>query len=1174
MVMLQASSSLGGGNGSFNNSAIASGLAVNPDVVVDTINNNITNINIDADIDESDGSGGNGGGDIVEVPNVNDVLCGRGGNVNSHRGNEQFRALVEKRKRVYLTARFKREKRLIASSIVTEIRGMNPSGRFLTRKGNRDSGHWYDIGDEKARDKTSQALRENAPSIRAEIETEINQLRAETRRGGDDSHYNHVQSSSGTSSASPMVAGSKRPAPSYGAPLPPPHQQHAHYQASSSYAQQYYDYYYHYYGYGAPPPPPPPGYDGGGGTPPAPAPPPPTTTTAAAAPLPPPPLTSSPAGYPSQGAPAPAQYWAPPTDSAQVRNIGQGEGNGPSSMVLQQQQHDTQPSPSFAVGSGGVGINNTNKNVNQEDEDRRMALSLQQEENVKAFEDRNRRYGSDRRSSRSTAFCAPGCRPRLLNDNTAGYGNTTVHNNAHSGGGGGANHHHNHGDHPYTPSRKRPAMSASYYVNSNTPITMLRPTVLPSSTTNPSRDPSDTASLSSQYQQLQQQDNPPLSQEEMDHRIALRLQDQEAHAYIMAKDETARRTSRSNAYIPSSSGALSSSIASPFGGLESMVTSSLKAWTRGAQIAPFPGSGNGGAADSGIISNNIVKGSTSQNDMKVESNSNTTTTNIDFMMMEHQEDEDLIDEDDTNHHHGHDHSLSSLASARSRNNSNTVFSSGVGGGLPFKDDSDMLSLFGEGSTIIPPPSHNNNNNSTTGSYRRLRDTTPTRHKNMMMNSTFNDPNYTPIALEEEQHSQRSSHSRGSLSSSRVQQHNPSSRNSSSHNNSNNESSTSLLSQVANHILGTLGSPWAEAEATTSSSSTSKTANHSNQLQHQQPLSRPQRLVDRIHSFNSTIDATAGGIGGDMETEMGQETVIMEGRDEASMPPPHHRLINGVHHYRHNQDSNTHDSRNTNDMNNAIDWPAQVGCHSWIPETFGASASAFFGQYNEQENNAIQQHHQNHPDDNSLTRQNSYHRNDISPVNSLEMDLSQSSFHGSIGGRSSTRHNNHRQPGGVGGVGPANPSIFSVFDQKNVDPNPEDLLPNIGRTEMLQQVPSWERSLRSRSPLSLGDDDDDFDDSLIRVNSHDVKDRFVSLLANGGNNNEMQQQQQQHHTSNHHQHHQMPMMHQPPQQHQYHQEQNHHQIHHHQGHHVPLPPAQQQQVNRNMHDLDMDWEGDR
>jgi len=116
----------------------------------------------------------------VKEPHENDVLCGRGGSINSHPGNERFRDLVERRKRVYLTARFKREKRLIANSIVTEIRALNPPGHFLTR--DSKSGLWCDIGDEKARDKTSQALRENAPSIRAEIEVEINHQRAEMKR--------------------------------------------------------------------------------------------------------------------------------------------------------------------------------------------------------------------------------------------------------------------------------------------------------------------------------------------------------------------------------------------------------------------------------------------------------------------------------------------------------------------------------------------------------------------------------------------------------------------------------------------------------------------------------------------------------------------------------------------------------------------------------------------------------------------------------------------------------------------------------------------------------------------------------------------------------------------------------------------------------------------------------
>mmetsp|Transcript_14973 Transcript_14973/g.21355 ORF Transcript_14973/g.21355 Transcript_14973/m.21355 type:complete len:330 (+) Transcript_14973:243-1232(+) len=64
---------------------------------------------------------------------INDVLCGRGGDINVHVGNEQFRKIVESKRMEYLTARFKREKRLIASSVVKEIQNLVPPGRFLSK---------------------------------------------------------------------------------------------------------------------------------------------------------------------------------------------------------------------------------------------------------------------------------------------------------------------------------------------------------------------------------------------------------------------------------------------------------------------------------------------------------------------------------------------------------------------------------------------------------------------------------------------------------------------------------------------------------------------------------------------------------------------------------------------------------------------------------------------------------------------------------------------------------------------------------------------------------------------------------------------------------------------------------------------------------------------------------
>jgi len=116
----------------------------------------------------------------ISKPHDHDVLFGRGGNINIHPGNETFRKVVESKKRVYLTARFKAEKRIIADSVLTRIGELQPPGRFLARDSSTNL--WHDVGYEKARDKTSQALRENAPSIRKEIEVENNAVRVELQQ--------------------------------------------------------------------------------------------------------------------------------------------------------------------------------------------------------------------------------------------------------------------------------------------------------------------------------------------------------------------------------------------------------------------------------------------------------------------------------------------------------------------------------------------------------------------------------------------------------------------------------------------------------------------------------------------------------------------------------------------------------------------------------------------------------------------------------------------------------------------------------------------------------------------------------------------------------------------------------------------------------------------------------
>ena len=95
-----------------------------------------------------------------------DVLSGRGGATNSHSGNRAFRTLVKDHQNQYLKAK-KRDKPAVASMIVDLVR--KKGGRFLRRwDTNAATGQvlWVDIGDDRAREKTCQALREGAPELR------------------------------------------------------------------------------------------------------------------------------------------------------------------------------------------------------------------------------------------------------------------------------------------------------------------------------------------------------------------------------------------------------------------------------------------------------------------------------------------------------------------------------------------------------------------------------------------------------------------------------------------------------------------------------------------------------------------------------------------------------------------------------------------------------------------------------------------------------------------------------------------------------------------------------------------------------------------------------------------------------------------------------------------------
>ena len=103
----------------------------------------------------------------ITVLRPHDILLGRGSGCNDYEGNVRFRSLVENRKREYLSAAKREDKRRIAQEIFDQITIMN-GGRFLKKEAKRkvngviiNRGVHIQVGDKVAMEKVKQALREN-----------------------------------------------------------------------------------------------------------------------------------------------------------------------------------------------------------------------------------------------------------------------------------------------------------------------------------------------------------------------------------------------------------------------------------------------------------------------------------------------------------------------------------------------------------------------------------------------------------------------------------------------------------------------------------------------------------------------------------------------------------------------------------------------------------------------------------------------------------------------------------------------------------------------------------------------------------------------------------------------------------------------------------------------------
>jgi len=103
----------------------------------------------------------------------NDILCGRGGLTNHHKGNKRFRDIVALHRPDYVRAS-KVHKPAVARLIVRAIRNSDPPGRFL--KKDYKSNKFYDIGDKRATEKASQALREKTQDERSQLRPDSSEM--------------------------------------------------------------------------------------------------------------------------------------------------------------------------------------------------------------------------------------------------------------------------------------------------------------------------------------------------------------------------------------------------------------------------------------------------------------------------------------------------------------------------------------------------------------------------------------------------------------------------------------------------------------------------------------------------------------------------------------------------------------------------------------------------------------------------------------------------------------------------------------------------------------------------------------------------------------------------------------------------------------------------------------
>lgn len=91
-------------------------------------------------------------------PSNYDVICGRGKACANWIGNRRFRVTIAMNKEQYLAAPTKLDKSVVVDQIAKTIKNTSPNGGFV--KKDEETGRWYKITDQAARDKVGHAMRD------------------------------------------------------------------------------------------------------------------------------------------------------------------------------------------------------------------------------------------------------------------------------------------------------------------------------------------------------------------------------------------------------------------------------------------------------------------------------------------------------------------------------------------------------------------------------------------------------------------------------------------------------------------------------------------------------------------------------------------------------------------------------------------------------------------------------------------------------------------------------------------------------------------------------------------------------------------------------------------------------------------------------------------------------